>query len=256
MTQPVSANLGSITPAQREPQPLAPLSQPPARIIPWATTWILLLSLSAIVAAVFLFALHDNRAFFIPILSTAVCILAALFDAWTTRIPNPLTYTAILLGLALSALAAALAALHQDVALRWLAAPSFQQSLLGFAVCAIVGLAGVIFARIGGGDIKLLAALGALLGLSEMGYVLVIALAVALAYALLNLALAGRLNTVARLLAIRLLEAIYLRRLTLSNDDAPAPSPRRDMIPMAVPLAIGLIIAQALQLKARLGGLL
>jgi uncharacterized membrane protein len=84
--------------------------------------------------------------------------------------------------------------------------------------------------------------------------VLVVALFVAAIYALINLAVFGRLNTVARMLAIRVLELIYFRRIdALPEETDPTSQPRRDTVPMAVPLAIGLIISQAFDVTSRLG---
>ncbi len=219
--------------------------------VPWLATWVLLLSLSAITASALVVGLHGQHGFFVPVLATAVCLLAALFDAWTKRIPNALTYTAIVAGLAINLLSTGLASMNAATATRWLAAPGAQQSALGFGICAVLGLIGLIVARVGGGDIKLLAALGALLGLSDIGYVMIAGLSVALVYALLNLALSGRLNLVMRVAAMRFLEFIYLRRLEMpfSESDATGEQRPRDTIPMAVPLAIGLIISQIWNLK-------
>src|SRR5689334_10533292 len=75
---------------------------------PWTPTWIVILSISAFTASLLVMLTHAREGFFVPVLATVVCILAALFDAWTSRIPNPLTYTAILLGLAASAVGAGL----------------------------------------------------------------------------------------------------------------------------------------------------
>ena len=72
--------------------------------VPWVATWVGVLSLSATISAALVVGAHGTRGFFLPVLAAAVCVLAALFDARTGRIPNPLTYTAILLGLGLNAL--------------------------------------------------------------------------------------------------------------------------------------------------------
>ena len=77
---------------------------------------------------------------------------------------------------------------------------------------------------------------------------LIIALAVALAYSIINLAVAGRLNGVVRLAATQLLELIYLRRFPAPLPDDAAPSAATH-IPMAVPLAIGLLLVQTWELR-------
>ncbi|MCL2647136.1 MAG: A24 family peptidase [Phycisphaerales bacterium] len=221
--------------------------------IRWFATWVALVSISAFVASMLVIFTHARGGFFIPVLAIAVCLLAALFDAWTVRIPNPLTYTAILLGLATSALAVALDHAHLPIALKWLAAPDLTYSLAGFFICAILGLLGTLVGPVGGGDIKLLAALGAMLGILEVGSVLIYGLTVALLYALANLALRGQLDKACRITAIQLLELVYLRRIntpTHTDDSKPLP---KNMIPMALPLAIGLIISQVINIQTLLG---
>jgi prepilin peptidase CpaA len=229
---------------------------PRARAVPWTATWTGLLSLSAILNALLVFENHGARGFFVPVLAVVICALAALFDACTTRIPNPLTYLAVLLGIAVNAVGSLLVAAHGDTATRWLGAPGITQSLLGFGACALVGILGMLLAKVGGGDIKLLAALGALLGLAQIGYVLIVALTVAALYALLNLAVIGRLNLVARLAALRLLELLYFRRLDLpsfSENPSPVAATSSSTIPMAIPLAIGLLLTQLFDLQTKWG---
>jgi prepilin peptidase CpaA len=224
------------------------------KMLPWGATWIFLLSLSAIVSSILLMTLRTTRGFFVPVLAAGICILAALFDAWTKRIPNALTYTAALLGLAINLASSGLMMMHADVAARCLGAPGIGQSLLGFGVCAGLAVLGMI-AKVGGGDLKLLVALGALLGLADMGAVLIVALSVAVVYAVVNLAILGRLNAFAQFTALKILELIYLRQLTLPEAEPNAPPTARTSVPMAVPLAVGLIIAEVLNIRARLEGI-
>jgi prepilin signal peptidase PulO-like enzyme (type II secretory pathway) len=233
-----------------DPSALSPATLPPPAEesaalpmrISWPALWILLLSLSAILASAMVFAAHGARGFFVPLLAGLVCLVAAAFDGCTGRIPNPLTYTAALAGLALNAAMPALAALHQNTAVTFLGGPGLQQSLLGFAACAGLWIVAAFFSgAVHGGDLKLLVALGALLGLTQAGNVLVLALSAAVLYALVNLLLAGRLNAAVRVAAARLLELVYLRHVhTPLPDDAPVASARH--IPMAVPLALGLLV--------------
>lgn len=214
---------------------------------PWLATWIILLALSAFAASLLTMTTHGQRGFFTITLATTLCLLAALFDAWTTRIPNWLTYTAIVVGLVTNVVASICTLQHFDVAQRWLAAPGINESLLGFAVCAVLGVASIFLTRVGGGDIKLLAAVGAILGLTNCGSVLVLALSVAVLYALINLALVGKLNNFLRVMALRFLELLYFRKFQTPTAEEEKPM-RASMIPMAVPLALGLILSQILNL--------
>jgi prepilin peptidase CpaA len=84
--------------------------------------------------------------------SAAVMAGALYSDVKQGRIPNALTYPAILLGFALAVATGGM--------------PTLISSLQGFALGFIVLFLGMMFGGIGGGDVKLAAALGALTGLS------------------------------------------------------------------------------------------
>ncbi len=144
--------------------------------MPWAATWVILLSLSAVGAAAMVAGVRGKQGFFLPVLAMAVALLAALFDGWTRRIPNALAYPAILLGLALNFLSLALDHLGLHTVALWIGAAGWQDALAGFSICAALGLFGSFFAGVHGGDVKLLAAIGAMLGFWETANVLLIAL--------------------------------------------------------------------------------
>ena len=81
------------------------------------------------------------------VLACIVVVVAAAWDLKTRTIPNALTYGALILGLATA-----------------LVAGSFGSSLLGVAVAGGSGLVLYALRAMGGGDVKLLAAIGSLLG--------------------------------------------------------------------------------------------
>jgi prepilin peptidase CpaA len=226
----------------------------PGTILSWPAIWILLASVSAVVNAILVMGTQGRQGFFLPLLAMAVCLLAAFLDASTGRIPNPLTYFAMVAGLGLNLLVPLLQSFQWQAVLTWLGAPGAAASLMGFGICAGLTLLAPLLAPNGihGGDLKLLAAVGAILGLLQTGNALIVALLVALAYALVNLACLGRLNATLRIGAARCLELFYLRRVLTPLPDDPAPADATH-IPMAVPLAVGLIAAQLWQWRA--GGL-
>jgi Flp pilus assembly protein protease CpaA len=204
--------------------------------MPWFQVWVLILALAAVCTAIGSISASGNAAgLFIPLVTFVVCLLAAWYDSATQHIPNPLTYTAILMGIGINCVAQlpTLAA-----AGHWLGTAGVGESLAGFGLCTSVGLVCMALAGMGGGDMKLLSAIGALLGLSQSVDVLVAALVIGIVYALLNLILAGRLNRVVSLLSLQLLELVYLKR-----GPAVASSSKRD-IPAAVPLLLGLVITR------------
>ena len=97
------------------------------------------------------------------VLLTAVAAVGAVWDVRTGRVPNTLTYTAVLAGVALNALLPAPAGLG-----------------LGAAALGILVAAGPLFlvylaGGLGGGDVKLMAAVGAFLGPRDSVYALLYA---------------------------------------------------------------------------------
>lgn len=127
----------------------------------------------------------------------AVAALAAIWDVRTGRIPNRLTFGAIAGGLVTHAVAGLVAQGTTGLV------QGFGQALLGTLVCAAVPTIVFFLRGIGGGDVKLFAALGALCsvrqGLEAETYSFVVALLVAPAY----LAYQGRLlATVGNTLAL------------------------------------------------------
>jgi prepilin peptidase CpaA len=214
----------------------------------WIEIWAALLALAAIGAAIVAFTRGaPPDGLYLPILALLVCFVAAWHDAATSRIPNALTYTAILVGLGLNMLAPLLHLLDAHVALQWLGASGALSALLGFALCAGIGIACLMLAGMGGGDMKLLAALGAMLGYERVLPVLFAALLIAVVYALVNLLIAGRLNAALRAVAVHLLTLLYQKRVE------PVAAVSKRTIPLAVPLFIGLLVSRALPLERIFG---
>ena len=149
---------------------------------------------------------------------------AAWWDANTGRIPNQLTMTGLAAGLILRA------------------PLGFDILLLGLGGVGIaLGLALVFYGlrAIGGGDVKLLAAVGAFLGSGEIVGALGLIAVLGAAYALLTLSLRGVLP----LLVFNTLDLVkswftlgragYMRKLE---------SPSALTIPYGVPIALGTLI--------------
>lgn len=247
MSQPLENSI-----ATAEPPTPALESSVRAHGFPWTATWVILISTGAVVAAALVAAVHGRSGFFLATLACLVCLLAAMFDGWTRRIPNQLTYPAILLGLVANVIAPVLVKLNLHTAAVWLGAAGAASSVGGFLVCAALGIVGCLMAGVHGGDLKLLCAVGALLGLVPTANALIVALAVAIVYALLNLAFLGGLNRVIQGASMRALELVYLRRIVIPLPDETG----RPMahIPMAVPLFIGLVAAQIWQWRMGAGG--
>jgi len=230
---------GADSPPVSELRPDGPPRIPATSLktFPWLTSWILTLSIAALANALLLYLNHGTRGFFLPLVACVCCSLAAVFDAFVQRIPNQLTYPAVLLGLSMNLLVPAFHAMHADTVNVWLGAVGPRDALYGFGACAIAILATAIFPAVAMGDLKLLAALASLLGLLNTANVVILALVVAFCYALLNLALFGRLNMIYRIAGQRLMELMHFGRM-----QTPLPEEKhRFDIPLAVPLAVAMV---------------
>jgi prepilin peptidase CpaA len=103
----------------------------------------------------------------VTVLLLGLLAAASVTDACRHRIPNWLTYGGILAAWALNAAGAGLVAwvgVDREALDRWLGYIGIDQSLLGFLLCGFVLLLCFVFFRVGGGDVKLMAMLGAFLG--------------------------------------------------------------------------------------------
>lgn len=229
----------------------APAAPPQADAnLPWLVVWAVLLAISLAAACVVTVA--GRQPLLLSTLCITICLLAAGFDAATGRIPNHLTYTAILLGLLLNCAAVLFTRLDLPRAAELLSAAGPREALLGVLICGGVGLLSMSVAGMGGGDMKLLAAIGALLGLKLALVALLYGLLIAVAYALVNLAIRGRLNVYLSAIALDALNLIFLRQLPAVPNDRPART-----VPLAAPLLVGLVLSRVLgggPLWAVLGG--
>ena len=201
----------------------------------WVEVWVAVVVMSAIIAtASILIRGGQGAGVFLIALCTGAVLVAAGFDAATGRIPNPITYTAILLGLSVNSLGMVLRRVAPGVAAHWLGAAGPTQALLGLLVFGGIGMVCLLLAGMGGGDMKLLAAVGAMLGLSRAADALACGVAVAVVYAVINLVLSGRLDATVRAAAVQMLNLAYLR------DRSSTAAHARRTIPLAVRFSSGL----------------
>ena len=214
-----------------------------------ATGWVVAVCIAAVVASGLQFRSGQaSYGFFVLTLCTVVCSAAAWVDLATRRIPNVLTYPAIALGLGLNAVAAPLLeASNAETALVWLGSPGPRQGLLGFGLCAAIGVISFIARGLGGGDVKLLGAVGALLGLDLVLVVLFNTLLVAALIGVTNWALRGTLLARTQVAAYNLMVLAGPRRgAHVLHPFKPTESP------FGVALLVGLILSQFVALHRAL----
>ncbi len=215
--------------------------------------WIVALSLCAVIASGLQIALAEtHRGFFLITLCFGTVGVAAWLDAATRRIPNSLTDPAILLGLIVNLLLApGLSELVSPNIATWFGATSIKDALLGFALCAAIGIVSFMAGGLGGGDTKLLGALGAMLGFAESVPVLFNALVFAALIGIVNWAVSGQLVARAQVVAMSLLANV------LSKEEKPKAYPfSRSEAPFGVALLLGLILAQFVALHRLVLGIL
>ncbi len=203
--------------------------------------WVVGLFVSALLASLLQIVLQTpTRGYFLLVFCFLVTGVAMMFDVATRTIPNRLTYPAILIGLFVNGiLPPVLGAAGADVAVIWTGASGFHDTMLGFSLCAVIGLVSFIARGLGGGDVKLVVALGAILGLSGVVPVLFNCLVIAAIIGLLNLAVRGTLVPRLQVTAGRLLAALVTRKGM--REVYPF---RPTEAPFALSLLLGLVLAQ------------
>jgi len=238
---------------------VAPAAPPAPAFSAWPL-WVVGLSLSAVVASGFQIGLGvRDRGFFLIVVCFATVTVAAWLDAATRRIPNSLTYPAILIGLAVSLLIVPAVELFglPDIAV-WFGTPGLQDGLLGFALCAVIGVVSFMAGGLGGGDTKLLAALGAMLGFSDSVPVLFNALVIAALIGVTNWAVKGELVARVQVVALNLL-SIVMSKGGRGEDAGERPKAypfSRSEAPFGVALLAGLVLAQFVALHRLVLGVL
>jgi len=159
------------------------------------------------------------------IVSAMFALTAGVTDLRWRRIPNWLTYPAAPLAIALHAIAGG-----------W---PEAKVSLEGFGIAFAVFLVFFLLRGLGGGDLKLAAALGALVGVHHLADVII---AVLLINALLAIVLIIAKRRIWRTLRNigRLIAAFF--RLHLPAKDLTIDNPEAIKVPFGVAAAIGVLL--------------
>lgn len=191
--------------------------------------------------------------YFVIVCLYALCGAAAFSDAALRRIPNSFNYTALVLALLLNMFVAPLCELLDWTgASLWIGANYGQwggvalESLKGFGLCLLVGVVSFAARGLGGGDVKLLAALGALAGWSLTISILLNTLLVAAALGVVNLLCGGY--------PVRGLQAAALwayRRVVAGATPEPQRF-RRTESPFCLSLLLGLALLPVVNLHAQL----
>ncbi len=169
----------------------------------------------------------------------AALIWAAATDLHSRRIPNVLTFALILCGIAQSFMASGTV--------------SPTQSLLGFGTGFMLTFVLFAIGALGGGDVKLLAGVGAWVG-PQMALLIFAAAAIVGMVIVLGQALAqGRLTTLSRNTAVVGINLVHLRDVGVEHASATGRSCRSvdRPLPYAVAVLIGTVLLAAMMFSGR-----
>jgi len=171
---------------------------------------------------------------FIVVATIVFISMCVAFDVRTLRIPNLVTGPAILLGLAANG---------------WMSGWSgLAASAIGFAVAVGLLLLPFALGGIGGGDVKMMGAVGALLGPALTLQSLLVGLMAGGCFAAVHLARKSRLREKLFATAHMFVQATMTQSLEPLR--APASAPGAIVLPYSVPLGLGTMIAIVIALVA------
>jgi len=167
-------------------------------------------------------------------------VVAAATDVFCSKIYNWNTYSGILAGLILSAVGSVWLWADGGAKPRlpdWLGSPSLSDSLSGLLTCGLLMVVCFsFFPGIGGGDVKLMAMVGTLLGwekgLEALLWTFVLGSCCSLIILVWRVGPATTVSSVARLIATRLLRLPWL--LPLSDEERKALKPPIYLAPSAL----------------------
>lgn len=170
------------------------------------------------------------------LLLLALVLCAAVFDARTRRIPNWLTVSGVLAGVALNTF------LYPGMSGLWFAVKGLG---LGFGIYLVLHL----LHAMGAGDVKLMAAVGSIVGASDwFGIFLITAVAGGILSVVVSIA-KGRLGKTLFNVGFILSEMKSLRPAYLKNEELDVKSDKGVRMPHGVVIAVGTLIFLALSAR-------
>ena len=161
-------------------------------------------------------------------LVSGVMIIAAIIDGMILKVPNWLTFPFILCGWAHGLIQAGL--------------PGLGASLAGTAVGLMLLLVVRAVGGMGGGDVKLLAGLGAWVGVSSVWWAFVVTTFVGAIMAIVMIAYSGQWKKHYYMTRQILHEWKTVRNPEKLFDIAKARKPNMQLLPYGIPMAIGSIL--------------
>ncbi len=165
---------------------------------------------------------------YLPLLAMLTCVAAV--DLRSRRIPNSLTLMIVASGIMLSFTRCATA--------------SPGQSLLGMLAGGGMGVALLMIGALGGGDVKLLAGVGAWLGTTQVFEVFLAEAVVGMLIVTAQCAARGRLRLLCRNSAVVAINLVHIQQLGTAHASATGESCRSvdKPLPYAVPVLVATVL--------------
>lgn len=162
----------------------------------------------------------------LQVVLAAVVIIAAITDIRSRRIPNWLTLSGVVLGIGLNS---------------FLNVPgaNWKHSLIGLGLAFLVYFPMYLLRGMGAGDVKLMAAVGSIVGPVNWIGIFVISNILGGIIAVVLLVVRGRLRKTLRNLGFMLNELVHLRPPYLRSEELDVKSPKAVKLPHGAVVALG-----------------
>lgn len=166
------------------------------------------------------------------VILVALALIAALYDVWFRRIPNWLSLSGVLLGIGLNAF------LALD-GLRWYDGYNWRSALAGLGLAFLIYFPLYLLRGMGAGDVKLMAAVGALVGPVNWFGIFVLGNIFGGIAAVFILLTHGRFRRTFSNVGYMLFELIHFRPPYLRKEELDVKNPKAVTMPHGVAIAIG-----------------
>ncbi len=174
------------------------------------------------------------------ILLTVLVAAAAVFDLQTRRIPNWLCAAGFAVGFAC-----------QITLYRW---TGLREALMGAGLALLIYVPLFALHAVGGGDVKLMAAVGAIAGPAAWLGIFLVTAIVGGAMALVVIAIKGRTRRTLRNVGVLLKELVHLRAPHRAEEELDVTSAKGLRLPHGCAIAVGTLLYLAYALGCSISG--
>jgi len=162
----------------------------------------------------------------------ALALIAALYDGWFRRIPNWLTLAGVVVGIGLNAFLAV-------DGFHWYDGYNWRSALGGMGLAFLIYFPLYLLRGMGAGDVKLMAAVGALVGPANWFGIFVLSNVLGGIAAVFIILTGGRFRKTFSNVGYMFSELIHFRPPYLRKEELDVKSPKAATMPHGVAIAIG-----------------